>query len=101
MKERKLTKYYSYTPFGFKQFLLKFGSNTHVDATVQTKSNTATVIEGQITHAVVSNQTSRIKKSSFKKETGKCFQRSRRKEVLVSKDQVLPLCLLPVRRARR
>ena len=52
MKERKLTKYYSYTPFGFKQFLLKFGSNRHVDATVQTKSNTATVIEGQITHAV-------------------------------------------------
>ena len=28
----------------------KFASYKHVDARVQTKSNTATVIEGQITH---------------------------------------------------
>ena len=47
IKERKLTKYHSYMHFGFK-----FASCRHVDATVQTKSNAATLIEGQITYFV-------------------------------------------------
>ena len=47
MKERRLTKYHSQILFGFKQ---RFSSLHHEGMymlTVQTKSNTATRIEGQ------------------------------------------------------